>query len=239
MSLFFQQFPTMQYDVFGTGKTIETVDIFRAVRLKKNIKDDVLLYTYYNIQDGERPDHVSMNLYGTTDYYWTFFMINENLVNVFTDWPLSRAELENKIGRKYAGYVMSSDTDISNKFVKGETLQGLVSGATTTIFEKDTNLGLAKIDGITGQFKSGELVRGLTSNDTMILSEVIPFSEAVHHYEDADGNVAMRSLNVTPISNSQYEHNDNESKTRIRVIRREYIARLSEEFFKQINPEAQ
>jgi hypothetical protein len=239
MSLFFQQFPTMMYDAYGTGKPIEVVDIFRAVRIKKNIRDDVLLYTYYNVQDGERPDHVSMNLYGTTDYYWTFFMVNENLVNVFTDWPLSRAELEHKIDMKYQGDVMSTDTDISNKFIQGEVLQGLQSGATTTILEKDTNLGLVKIDGINHQFKSGELIRGLTSNDTMILSDVIPFKDAVHHYIDADGNVAMRALNVTPVTNSEYEHIDNESKTRIRVIRPEYIARLAEEFFKQINPEAQ
>lgn len=239
MSQFFQGFPTIQYDVFGTGKPIEVVDIFRAVRLKKNIRDDVLLYTYYNIQDGERPDHVSMKLYGSIDYYWTFFMVNENLVNIFTDWPLSRAELDNKIKVKYSGYVMSTDDDVANKFTQGETLQGLISGATASIIEKDTNLGLIKLDNIVGTFKDGEIVRGKTSNDTMTSSTVIPFVDAVHHFEDANGDITMKSVSAIPVTNSEYERDQNEKMSKIRVIRREYIARVSEEFYKQINPEAQ
>ena len=239
MSLYFQEFPVIQYDVFGTGKPIDVVDIFRAVRIKKSIRDNVLLYTYYTIQDGERPDHVSLKLYGTIDYYWTFFMVNDNLVNLVKDWPLSTFELDNKIGAKYKGYVLSTDSDIANAFSQGETLQGLISGATAKILEKDINLGLVKIDSITGQFQDGELVRGLTSNDTFTINGVIAFAEAVHHFEDENGNTVMKSVNAIPVLNSQYEILENEKKTKIRVIRREYISRMAEEFFKQINPEAQ
>ena len=239
MSSYFQNFPKIEYDVFNNGKPINVVDIFRAVRLKKNIRDDILLYNYYTIQDGERPDHVSLKLYGSIEYYWTFFMINENLVNSFTDWPLSNDELINLIHRKYAGIVMSTDSDISNKFQKGETLQGLVSGATCTIDEKDTNLGLIKISNVNGVFKEAEIIRGSSTNDTITLSGISDFSDAVHHFEDANGDVTMKSVNATPISNSEYEYRLNDSKTRIRVIRREYIRKLSEEFYKQINPEAQ
>jgi len=239
MSLFFQGFPTINYDVYGNGRPIEVVDIFRAVRLRKAVRDEVLLYTQYTIQDGERPDHVSMNLYGSTDYYWTFFMINENLVNAFTDWPITQDELEHKIALKYQGYVMSTDTDVSNKFSKGEVLQGLVSGATTTILEKDTNLGLVKIGNTTGTFTNGELIRGTTTNDTMVLSYITSFADAVHHFEDTDGNEIMRSINAIPITNSEYEIIENEKRTQIRVIRPEYISRIAEEFYQQINPEAQ
>lgn len=239
MSLFFQSFPTINYDVYGNGRPIEVVDIFRAVRLRKAIRDEVLLYTQYNIQDGERPDHVSMNLYGSTDYYWTFFMVNENLVNAFTDWPLTQNQLQHKINLKYQGDVMSTDSNISNKFLKGEELQGLVSGATTKILEKDTNLGLVKIGDINGVFVNGELIRGTVSNDTMVLSYVIPFADAVHHFEDSDGNEIMRSINAIPITNSEYEIIENEKRTQIRVIRPEYISRVADEFYQQINPEAQ
>ena len=239
MSSYFQNFPTIEYDVLANGRPIEVVDIFRAVRLRKRIRDDVLLYSFYTIQDGERPDHVSLKLYGTTDYYWTFFMVNENLVNLTQDWPLSREELENKIDVKYAGYVMSTDNDISTKFQKGETLQGLISGATATILEKDTNLGLIKIDNIVGQFRDAEIIRGKTSNDTFTLSTVLMFKDAPHHFEDGDGNTVQKSTNATDITNAEYEYRENENKLTIRVIRPEYIQRVAEEFFRQINPEAQ
>lgn len=239
MSSYFQNFPTIEYDVLRNGRPIEVVDIFRAVRLRKRIRDDVLLYSYYTIQDGERPDHVSLKLYGTTEYYWTFFMVNDSLVNLTQDWPLSREELENKITMKYKGYVMSTDNDIAAKFKKGETLQGLISGATATILEKDTNLGLVKISNIVGQFRDAEIIRGKTSNDTFMLSAVLPFKDAPHHFEDANGNTVQKSMFATAITNAEYEYADNESKLRIRVIRPEYIQRVSEEFFRQINPEAQ
>ena len=67
------------------------------MRIKHNLRDSVLMYKSYHLQDGERPDHVSLKLYGTTDYYWTLFMVNEDIVNTFADWPCSRAEIENKI----------------------------------------------------------------------------------------------------------------------------------------------
>lgn len=239
MSSFFQNFPVIQYDVFGNGRPIEVVDIFRAVRLRKRIRDNVLLYSHYTIQDGERPDHVSLKLYGTAEYYWTFFMVNEDLVNLTQDWPLSREELENKIVMKYAGKVMSTDDDIATKFIKGETLQGLVSGATATILEKDTNLGLIKISDITGEFRDAETVRGKTSNDTFVLSTVIEFKDAPHHFENDNGDVVQKSMLATAVSNAEYEYADNEKKLIIHVIRPEYIQRVTEEFFAQINPEAQ
>ena len=239
MSNYFQNFPTLQYNIYGTGKTIELVDIFRSVRLKKSTRDNVLLYTYYTVKNGERPDHLSMELYGTPDYYWTFFMVNENIVNLTVDWPLTYDELNNKINRMYSGYIMNTDTDISKSFTVGETLQGLISGATTTILEKDANLGQIKIGNITGEFRDGEIVIGLTSLSTCQLINVIPFRDATHHYEDANGYITDKQQAVGIVTNAEYEIAQNELKTNIRIIRPEYIQRVAEEFFKQINPEAQ
>lgn len=240
MSSYFSRFPTLKYDIFGTGKPIELTDIFRAVRLKKNTKDDVLLYTYYEIQEDERPDHVSLKLYGTTDYYWTFFMINDTLINLAKDWPLSRSELENKINRMYAGNVMIVDEEMGDKFIKNEVLYGLQTGATATITEKDTNLGQIKLTNIVGSFKQGEAVVGRTSGSRIINRGVIPYVDAAHHYENVNGEyVSKHTLHAVAISNADYERGLNTAKTKIKVLRPEYVLKISEEFFKQINPEAQ
>ena len=238
MSIFFQNFPTIQYDIYGNGKLYDVVDISRAVRLKKNIKDDILLYTYYNIQDGERPDHVSQRLYGSQNFYWTFFMINDTLTNVYEDWPLSRAELDNKIAMKYSGYVIKTTSNISNILSKGETLVGLVSGSTAVVTEKDPNLGLVRITNLNGMFLDNEIVRGLDSNDIFTVGTVVQFALAPHHYENTSGDTVQRtSPGAIPITNTDYEISRNEEKAKIKVIRKEYINAMSEEFFKQINPE--
>lgn len=249
MSYYFQGFPTIQYDIFGNGKPVEATNIFRAVRLKPETRDNMLLYTSYTIQDGERPDHVSMKLYNSVDYYWTFFMVNENLVNVFTDWPLSSLELENLINLKYAGSVLTADrtaieggvevnNDFASKFVQNETITGLQSGATARLTEKDINTGILKIDNIVGQFRDGERIRGLTSEDLLIINGQRPYKDVVHHYEDVNGNIIGRyDSGALPVSNDEYERNLNESKAIIQVIKPQYIAKVATEFFNQINPE--
>lgn len=255
MSYFFQGFPTILYDVNGDGKPIEATNIFRSVRLKPETRDNMLLYTSYVIQDGERPDHVSMKLYNSSDYYWTFFMVNENLVNIFSDWPLSTLELENAINVKYAGEVLTVDriininntqviNDMSNSFIQGEIIKGAQSYAEAKILEKDINTGVIKIEPISGIFRDDEAIIGQTSKDIISISGQRLYKEVVHHYEDTDGNVVGKynangtlNTNAFPISNEEHERQVNENKSTIQVIKPQYIAKVASEFFNQINPE--
>lgn len=238
MSTYFERFPIIQYDIHGNNRPIDVVDISRTVRLKPSIKDNIILYTYYQVQDGERPDHVSMKLYGTQAHYWTFFMINDNLINIFDDWPLSREELDNKVLAKYPGNVLKTFDDISMLYTKGEEIVGLQSGSTATITQKDPSLGLIRIIKQNGNFKAGEIVRGTTSNAICTISDQIEFKYATHHYETADGTIVPRSTpGSSEITNTEYEHQENEKKSKIKVIKRQYINQVSDEFFKLINPE--
>jgi hypothetical protein len=238
MSVYFQGFPTIQYDIDDDRHFIEVVDIFRTVRPKKSLKDDLLLYSKYTIKDGERPDHVSQKLYGSTDYYWTFFMVNEKLVNYHTDWPQSRQELEDYIAVKYDGYALTVENDISTLFTKNETIQGLISGATATITQKDCNTDTIRIKNVVGEFRANELIRGLTSEDVVRITGQIPFADATHHYEGPNSTITDKN-NGIPITYSEYEFNLNEEKAELKIIRPEYIMRVSEQFFQQINPTAE
>lgn len=240
MSYYFQGFPNIQYDINDDGHTIEVVDIFRTVRPKQALKDDLLLYSKYTIQDGERPDHVSQKLYSSSDYFWTFFMINENLVNLYTDWPLSRKEFEDMLVAKYKGYVLTTEDDISTKFVQNETIQGLISGATAQITFKDVNTDTIRIENEVGTFRSDELIRGLTSGDSVTITGQTEFFNATKHYINSNEEIVDKNtLGATPVTYLEYEMALNEEKTQITVIRPQYIARVAEEFFKQINPEAE
>ena len=237
MSIYFQDFPTIQYDLYNDKHTMEMVDLFRTVKPKAKLKDDILLYSFYTIQDGERPDHVSQKLYSSPNYYWTFFMVNETLVNLYTDWPLSTYELQMMTELKYDGYVLTTDDDISTVFKKDEIIQGLVSGARAKIVEKDTNRDTIRIKELVGEFVADELVLGLTSGDSITITGQTEYYNATHHYEDPDGlKVDKNNIDAIPVTNWEYEKLKNEEKAKIRVIRPSYIARVAEEFFKQIKP---
>lgn len=238
MSNYFTNFPTTQYDLFFDNQTSEVIDIFRIVKVKKQYKDDITFYTYYTIQDGERPDVVSTKLYGVPSYYWTFFMVNDNLVNVHTDWPLSTSDLQTLIDKKYAGTVLTTHEDISSKFIKNNVITGLVSGATARLLDKDPNLGIIKIQLISGAFVPNEIVRDTLTNEFAIITGQAAFKDVVHHFENVKGDyVTKQTIGATPISNQEHEFILNDAKSQIKIIRQQYIQNIADQFINQIKTE--
>ena len=88
---FFSQFPLTDYRINGASSKTSLIDIYRHVDVNETLIDDLTGYRFYNIKDGERPDAVSYELYGTPEYHWSFFVINEKLNNM-NDWPRSYNE---------------------------------------------------------------------------------------------------------------------------------------------------
>lgn len=235
MSQYFSYFPTVNYDLFFDGQRSEVTDIFRIVKVKNTFKDDVTYYTFYDIQDGERPDVVSTKLYGTADYYWTFFMVNDRLVNLHTDWPLSTSDLEHAIDKKYAGDVLTSNEDISTVFNRGSVVQGLLSNARARILNKDPNLGIIKVEIISGRFTPNEIIRDIATNEFITITGQIKFKDAVHHFENSKGEYVNRNtVGATPITNSENEFVINDSKTQIKVLRPRYVQVIADQFIEQI-----
>jgi hypothetical protein len=113
---FFSKYPKIRYDLYGNNSSIELTDICRAVALNDLLlPDSVHNYTYYTIFDGDRPDVISNKLYGTSKYYWTFFVINENLrTGLNSSWPLSYRDFTKYIDKNYAKYSCISFTPTSN-----------------------------------------------------------------------------------------------------------------------------
>lgn len=106
MSSFFTNYPKTSYDLLSDGSNFELTDITRSVILNTSkLQDDNALYTYYEIEDGERPDIVSHKLYGDVEYYWTFFIINDFLRDGYmSSWALSYRNFTKMIDREYAKY---------------------------------------------------------------------------------------------------------------------------------------
>ena len=100
MSRYFEQFPLMLYDIKANGYYKLVPDIFRRIKTKNKIKNNITLLDSYDVDDGEKPEHVAFKVYKDADLFWVVCMIN-NIENVYYDWPLSNAQFENYLKDKY------------------------------------------------------------------------------------------------------------------------------------------
>ena len=102
---YFNKFPKVLFDVNNDGSFSVQVDITKTVDINTIDEDKITYYTFHEIQDGERPDNLSYNLYGTSQYYWTFFVVNDSLkAGLNNAWPLNSHAFEEMIINEYDDY---------------------------------------------------------------------------------------------------------------------------------------
>jgi hypothetical protein len=183
---YFSNFPSVFYQ-FGNEQTVNSFpDISAYVDIIDQIKDDVNFYRYYTILDGDRPDIVSQKLYGSPLFYWTFFLLNDNLKQ--QGWPLSVQRLEEKVKEDFPNTTVTTTTNLTGVFLPGQTITGLSSGAEATIIKRRLDFGQLIVSG-THEFTNGEIITS-TVGDTLQTATVTSSVEeynSVHHYEDSEG----------------------------------------------------
>lgn len=205
MSNFFKQFPTVGYDFDRNGILQNMTDIFRHVKPLDNFIDNSLGYRFYEIQDGERPDIVSQKLYGTPNYYWTFFVVNERLHDGYREWPMSQIDFSEYLDKKYEGVaiipgrpsvttntdgiVLSSNNSLGGRFIIGEKIRGQVSNAEGTLVQKNVDMHQVILQKVTGNFlgdetglSSVEEIKGLSSDDIVDTYKVYNYIDAPYQY---------------------------------------------------------
>lgn len=241
---YFKNFQKVDYDIRGTGFTQSLTNLTHFSKIGTKFLDDVSFYSYYTISEGERPDTTSYKLYGTTDYYWTFFIINNSLSNSFRDWPKQTSDLKEYCENKYyhlaaiSAPVGSQGFDrIAGKFIIGEEVIGGVSGAIGRVVSKSPTLGYVEIERVTGTFREeGEGIYGIESQDFLNCSSIIKQAYAPrYHIDDSTGEQTMRRLaGTSPVTNFEWEYEQNLAKSRIRVIKPKFIEQVAREFKREM-----
>ena len=89
---FFKNFGLTNYRFGDYESPVLFNNLTQYVDIIDQIKDQTSFYNKYTIVSGERPDTLSQELYGTTDYYWTFYLMNDQLRE--SGWPILDHELD-------------------------------------------------------------------------------------------------------------------------------------------------
>ena len=90
------------FNDFFSKRTVdgkEIVDLTKSIQFE-NIEDKLLVD--YTIKDGESPEILSYNLYGTVEYWWINMVLN-NIMDRFYEWPM-----ENNVLRDYYQYLVDN-----------------------------------------------------------------------------------------------------------------------------------
>lgn len=116
----FRNYPLVNYKFGDENTTAIFTNLTAYIDIIDQVKDDGSFYEYYDIIDGDRPDTVSYKLYGTTDYYWTFYLLNENLRT--RGWPLTEHELETQAPEYYPHTILTTQEEMFKYFKIGQTV---------------------------------------------------------------------------------------------------------------------
>jgi len=208
---YFRQFPNLPYDFDRNGIKQTVVDIYRSARPLKAFLDDLNAYSFYDIKNGERPDIVSQRLYGTTQFYWTFFVINDFLHDGLAAWPMSQEKLQAYMAQEYEGVVITTNpyvdetgdpgvissypNSLAGRFQLGETVTGTTSNATGIVVKKNLDMNQLVLQSVVGSFigssapgpsNATESITGSDSDDSVNTYDVYKYIDAPHDYYRTD-----------------------------------------------------
>ena len=238
--MYFSNFPKIVYDFdLSNGVDYRVItDITRNVRLRKQILENISVYDFYDIQEGETPEIISEKIYGTPYYHWVIMLANQRYDYV-NDFPLTQQELDSFIDNKYGdkkyhvhdykvnglikegvNIVTLRDSTLDGggigMMAEGKVLVSIQNGYEARIdnilVESDNKTIQIEVSLRTGKFQPNETVTILGENT---------FAEVVSCTIPGE---------YTTTSNYDYEFALNESKRRIRIIDPALVEQLVKEF---------
>jgi len=221
---YFKNFPKVEFDFLKNGQIQSIVDIHKSTRAIKYYLDEITEYQSYQIKDGERPEIVSLKLYDSPDYYWTFYVINDFLSDGHRTWPLSLEQLEQYKIDTFKGQTIVTrpviNTDVDGNIVSysdninansptdltsfqvgelvGDTLpQPNIEGQIKSI-NVDMNQLVIEPIGSSGAFPQSGLITSRTSNKTIRAYRTYDTIKAPFYY------YGTNDLKKRPASNPEF-----------------------------------
>lgn len=222
MSKYFENFPLVNYKFGDEVNSAVFPNIAAYVDVLDTTRTSDAFYQKQYIQDYDRPDTMSHKLYGTVDYYWTFYYMNDHLRR--SGWPIAYNDLTPLAKDTWPHQTLTTSDDISIIFPIGTTIQGTKSKALGTIVARNLDLGQMIVERVEGSplfigdrnpLKSETVIYAIIPAPLLTWSEIqvlyptdgreqlatqlnsAPLQyQSPHHYEDADG----RWMDVDPHS---------------------------------------
>ena len=113
MASYFRQVPDFDYvNRDSDGKSIGDYQVvknlFKRVKIRQDILENLAYFTQYKITGDDRPDNVAFEIYGDESFDWLVLLSN-NIMSIQTEWPLSQAAFNDFLIKKYGSIVKTNN----------------------------------------------------------------------------------------------------------------------------------
>jgi len=186
----------------SSGDLIAVKNIFRRTKLKDYLQGSVSVFNKYIIEDGERPDTVSELLYGSSQYDFVV-VLTAGITNINHQWPIQDFQVYDAALAKYGSETKMNEIHHYETFEIKDSL-GRQILPPNLIVDEDF-----KMDGSALRFGTNRFTLISEAGNTQL--------DDKNEYTVATDNIAR------PVTNYEYEINENEKLREIDVLQRGYL----------------
>ena len=204
---YFNQLPNIVYQSplshkDSSGDLIAIKNIFRRTKLKDYLQGSVSVFNKYIIEDGERPDTISELLYGSPQYDFVV-VLTAGITNINHQWPIQDFQVYDVALAKYGSETKMNEVHHYETFEIKDS-QGRQILPPNLIIDADF-----KMDGSALRFGTNRFTLISEAGNTQL--------DDKNEYTVATDNIAR------PVTNYEYEINENEKLREIDVLQRSYL----------------
>ena len=97
---YFNYFSSILYDPVGDGNAKLVTDIMTRVRVRANMKKEIIMLDPYDVKENETPEIVADKHHGSPYYHWVVLLLND-IADVNHDWVKSTRQMQRYLLNKY------------------------------------------------------------------------------------------------------------------------------------------
>lgn len=210
---YFRQVPNFRYvnrnyDRRSNNDFIDVKNIFKRVKIRDDIFQNLAFFGKYSIVGNERPDNIAYKVYDDATYDWVILLSN-NIVNVQNEWPLSNESFDTVMLDKYESY--------ENLYaIKHHKTTEVRDGAGKLILP--ANLIVSEYITDYRQFIKDE-ERTDVENPNYLVS--VPYF--IEYYDSGRGEDALATNITVPVTNYELEQERELKKRNIFILKPDYL----------------
>ena len=146
---YFENFQKILYDPVGNNNPKLMTNIMKRVRMRANMKKEVVMLDPYDVQENETPEIVADKHHGSPYYHWVVMLLND-ISDVNHDWVKSTRQLQKYLTDKYTVTQLSAahhyeiSQSSGDTSIKIQVLQGTSGATTVTNYEYEVALNEEK-----------------------------------------------------------------------------------------------
>ena len=210
MAQYFNYFPKTYYNLDENKTSVDVVtNIMSKFTFEDSFKNNSVVYYEYVITDGETPEMLAHQIYGSSERHWIILALND-IVNPLVDWPVEQRSLIKMIDNKYEQYA-----NTSNGFTGLEWSQENIHSYYKKELQYNTDLN--------------ESYSTTIQIDSDTYANVSPSSTT---YTLQNGKTIRVDVSKSTKTYYEYEIDENENKRKIKLLKPEFIQTVEEEFKK-------